>query len=114
MIPPMSDHEAALWTAELGPAYAGPVTAPDRRHPLDAPTLATMAALRARLREAIASSGRPAAHVARAAGMDPAFLNRILSEEVKRDGALSSYVRIAAALGLRLALVPAEGPPPAP
>ena len=90
------------------------MTAPDRRHPLDAPTLATMAEIRSTLRAAIASSGRPAAHVARAAGMDPAFLNRILSEEVKRDGALSSYVRIAAALGLRLALVPAEGPPPAP
>ena len=81
---------------------------------MTAPTAATMAEIRSALRAAITRDLRAQAQIARDAGMAPEALNRLLRADKPRDGSLSSYVRIAAALGLRLALVPAEGPPPAP
>lgn len=67
-----------------------------------------MTTLRAQLRAAIADDPRPEAQIARDAGMEPAALSRLLREDKPRDGALSTWERVAAALGLRVALVRAE------
>lgn len=88
---PMPGHEAALWTAELGPRYNGPT-------------------LRTQLRAAVQADPRPQAQIARAAGMDRSELNRLLRESPARDATLSTWEQVAAALGLRVALVPAVPP----
>lgn len=82
------------------------MTAPDRRHPLDAPTAEACAEIRRVLRATAIADPRPQAQIARDAGMAPEALNRLLRVDKPRDGALSSYVRIAAALGMRLTLIP--------
>lgn len=61
--------------------------------------------LRAQLRAAILADPRSEAQIARVAGMEPAALSRLLREDKPRDGALSTWERVAAALGLRVALV---------
>lgn len=67
--------------------------------------------LPAQLRAIVASDPRPDAEIARAADMAPEALSRLLREDKPRDGRLSSYVRLAEALGCRLALERAGGAP---
>lgn len=72
----------------------------------------TAPTLRSQLRAAIAADPRPQAQIARDAGMSRSELNRLLREAPARDAALSTWEQVAAALGLRVALVPVGRVPP--
>lgn len=72
---------------------------------------AEVRSLPAQLRALVAADPRPDAEIARAAGMAPEALSRLLREDKPRDGRLSSYVRLAEALGHKLALERTRGAP---
>lgn len=68
-----------------------------------------MTPIRTALRAALDADPRSAAAVARAAGMSRQDLNRLLGEGSVRDAALSTWERVAGALGLRVTLAPEAG-----